>query len=151
MQGLLITIVFLWHQQEHTVRKWIYIGHKLPRTFDSRLLIYDINAYKKCLEKLILTKKKIHVPQLGLEPTSPQITSNYTKPRDFRPKCYNHWATKGLGTRGDKVIGVINNHSTFTIKVNFWPKKAIFDPFPPISVQGDLCQVDPFEKRQLLP
>ena len=61
------------------------------------------------------------------------ITSNYlkfTKPRDFRPKCYNHWATKDLGTRGDKVIGVINNRSTFTIKVNFWPKKAIFNPFP---------------------
>jgi hypothetical protein len=57
---------------------------------------------------------------------------------------------KSLGARKDKVIGVINKHSTFTIKVNFWPKKAIFGPFPPISAQGDLCQVDSFEKRQLL-
>ena len=47
----------------HTVRKWIYIRHKLPRTFDSSLSIYDINAYEKCLEKLIWTKKKNHVPQ----------------------------------------------------------------------------------------
>ena len=52
----------------HTVRKWIYIGHKLPRTFDSSLSIYDINAYKKCLEKLIWTKKKNLVPQGGTEP-----------------------------------------------------------------------------------
>ena len=60
----------------HTVRKWIYIGHKLPRTFDSILLMYDINAYKKCLKNLFWTKKKNHVPQLGLEPTTPTITQN---------------------------------------------------------------------------
>ena len=35
----------------HTVREWIYIGHKLPRIFDSSLSIYDLNAYKKCLKK----------------------------------------------------------------------------------------------------
>ena len=53
----------------HTVRKWIYIGHKLPRTFDSSLSLYDINAYKKCLEKLFWTKKNNHVPQGEIEPT----------------------------------------------------------------------------------
>ena len=103
------------------------------------------------LRKNNLNKEKNSCSSAG---TRTHITSNYlkfTKPRDFRPKRYNHWATKDLSTRRDKVIGVIKNHSTFTIKVNFWPKKAIFDPFPPISVQGDLCQVDPFEKRQLLP
>ena len=103
------------------------------------------------LRKINLNEEKNSCSSAGART---HITSNYlkfTKPRDFRPKRYNHWATKDLGTRGDKVIGVINNHSTFTIKVNFWPKNAIFDPFPPISVQGDLCQVDPFEKRQLLP
>ena len=103
------------------------------------------------LRKNNLNKEKNSCSSAGART---HITSNYlkfTKPRDFRPKRYNHWATKDLNTGGDKVIEVINNHSTFTIKVNFWPKKAIFDPFPPISVQGDLCQVDPFEKRQLLP
>ena len=103
------------------------------------------------LRKNNLNKEKNSCSSAGAQT---HINSNYlkfTKPRDFRPKCYNHWATKDLNTGGDKVIGVINNHSTFTIKVNFWPKKAIFDPFPPISVQGDLCQVDPFEKSQLSP
>ena len=55
-------------KKSHTVREWIYNRHKLPRTFDSSLSIYDINAYKKCLEKLIWTKKKNHVPQGGIEP-----------------------------------------------------------------------------------
>ena len=103
------------------------------------------------LRKNNLNKEKNSCSSAGART---HITSNYlkfTKPRDFRPKCYNHWAAKDLGTREDKLIGVINNHFTFTIKVNFWPKKAIFDPFPPISVQGDLCQVDLFEKSQLLP
>ena len=103
------------------------------------------------LRKNNLNKEKNSCSSAGART---HITSNYlkfTKPRDFRPKRYNHWATKDLNTGGDKVFGVINNHSTFTIKVNFWPKKAIFDPFPPISVQGDLCQVDPFEKSQLSP
>ena len=82
------------------------------------------------LRKINLNEEKNSCSSAGART---HITSNYTKPRDFRPKRYNHWATKDLGTRGDKVIGVINNHSTFTIKVNFWPKKAIlthFRPFP---------------------
>ena len=60
----------------HTVCKWIYIGHKLPRTFDSSLSIYDINAYKKCLEKLIWTKKKNCVPQGGIEPAPSLVKSS---------------------------------------------------------------------------
>ena len=40
----------------HTVRKSIYIGHKLPRTFDCIISIYDTNAHKKSLEKLLWTK-----------------------------------------------------------------------------------------------
>ena len=67
--------IFFWRilyilQACHTVRKWIYIGHKLPRTFDYMISIYDTNAYKKCLEKLIWTKKKNHVPHRGIEPGS---------------------------------------------------------------------------------
>ena len=67
-------LVKLWHHlnlkidKKKTVRKWIYIWHKLPRTFDSCLSIYDINAYKKCFKKIIWTKKKNHVPQRGIEP-----------------------------------------------------------------------------------
>ena len=79
------------------------------------------------LRKINLNEEKNSCSSAGART---HITSNYTKPRDFRPKRYNHWATKDLSTIWDKVIGVINNHSTFTIKVNFWPKKAIFDPFP---------------------
>ena len=33
----------------HTVRKWIYIGHKLPRTFDSSLY----NIWYKCIQKML--------------------------------------------------------------------------------------------------
>ena len=65
--------------QAHTVRKWIYIGHKLPRTFDSSLSLYDINAYKKCLEKLIWTKKKNHVPHRGIEPAPSLIRSGLAR------------------------------------------------------------------------
>ena len=102
------------------------------------------------LRKINLNEEKNSCSSAGART---HITSNYlkfTKPRDFRPKRCIHWATKDLSTKWDKVIGLINNHSTFTIKVNFWAKKAIFDPFPPISVQGDLCQVNSFEKIQLL-
>ena len=63
----------------HTVRKWIYIGHKLPRTFDSSLSIYDINAYIKCLKKLIWTKKKNHVPQGGIEPAPSLVRSGLAR------------------------------------------------------------------------
>ena len=63
----------------HTVREWIYNRHKLPRTFDSSLSIYDINAYKKCLEKLIWTKKKNHVPQGGIEPAPSLIRSGLAR------------------------------------------------------------------------
>ena len=79
-----LSTLFYGHPQtavccKHTVRKWIYIGHKLPGTFDSRLLIYDINAYKKCLEKLIWTKKKNHVPQRGIEPGQVWSSQNQMK------------------------------------------------------------------------
>ena len=63
----------------HTVRKWIYIRHKLPRTFGSSLSIYDINAYKKCFEKLIWTKKKNHVPQGGIEPPPSLVRSGLAR------------------------------------------------------------------------
>ena len=56
--GPVIFTIFISVNLWHTVRKWIYIGHKLPRTFESSLSIYDINAYRKCFEKLIWTKKK---------------------------------------------------------------------------------------------
>ena len=44
------------------------------------------------LRKINLNEKKNHVPELGLEPTTSQITQNQAK---LKPKCYNHWATKG--------------------------------------------------------
>ena len=69
------------------------------------------------LRKINLNEEKKSCSSAGART---HITSNYTKPRDIRPKCYNHWATKDLGTKGDKVIGLINNHSTFTIKVNLF-------------------------------
>ena len=43
----------------------------------------------------------------------------------IRPKCYNHCHLDSCYKKG-KV--------RFTIKVNFWPKNAIFDPFPHISL-----------------
>ena len=57
----------------HTVREWFYNGHKLPRTFDCFLSLYDINAYKKSLKKLIWTKKKNQLPDRGIEPATLQI------------------------------------------------------------------------------
>ena len=33
----------------HTVQEWIYNGHKLPRTFDCFLSLYNIHAYEKSL------------------------------------------------------------------------------------------------------
>ena len=50
----------------HTVRKWIYIGHKLPRTFDSSHLWYK--CIQKMLRKINLNKEKNLVPQGGTEP-----------------------------------------------------------------------------------
>ena len=43
----------LQHQQlpSHTVQKLIVISNKFPRTFDSILLSYVIDAYWKCLKK----------------------------------------------------------------------------------------------------
>jgi hypothetical protein len=87
------------------------------------------------LRKINLNEKKIHVPELGLEPTTPQITQNQAK---LNLNAITTGLPKVLGAREDKVIGVINKHSTFTIKVNFWPKKAIFCPFPPRETYAKL-------------
>ena len=76
-------------------------------------------------------EKKNHVPRPGLEPASPQITQNQVK---LNLNAITTWPPKGLGARVDK-IRVVNNHSKFTIKVNFWPQKAIFGQFPPISAK----------------
>ena len=58
----------------HTDQEWIYNGHKLPRTFDCFLSLYNIYAYKKSLQKLIWTKKKNQVPERGIEPGTAQIS-----------------------------------------------------------------------------
>ena len=50
-------------EMSHTVRKWIYIGHKLPRTFDCSHLWYK--CIQKMLRKINLNKEKNLVPQGG--------------------------------------------------------------------------------------
>ena len=72
------SIKYIYHTI-HTVREWIYNSHKLPITFDSSLSIYSINAYKKCLKKLIWTKKKNHVPQGGIEPAPSLVRSGLAR------------------------------------------------------------------------
>ena len=63
----------------HTVREWIYNRHKLPRTFDCFLSLYNIHAYKKSLQKLIWTKKKNQLPERGIEPATLQISQKQGK------------------------------------------------------------------------
>ena len=80
------------------------------------------------LRKINLNEKKNHVPELGLEPTTPQITQNQVK---LNLNAITTGLSKGLGASEDKVIGVINKHSTSTIKVSFGQKRPFLAHFRP--------------------
>ena len=58
----------------HSVQKLIVIFDKLHRTFDFFISLYDMQACKKTLKKLISTKKKNQVPEWGIEPGTAQIS-----------------------------------------------------------------------------
>ena len=121
----------------HTVRKWIYIGHKLSRTFDSSLSIYDINAYKKCLEKLIWTKKKIMFLKrvLNLRP----LWSGLIWPGS-NEKCQACCQLSYWGT----CIIMLQNRKKLQCSCKFDEiknKNPIFEQFPPISSQRDYAKL----------
>ena len=77
----------------HTIREWFYNGHKLPRTFDCFLSLYNINAYKKSLQKLIWTKKKNQLPERGIEPATLQI---FQKQGKFDLNAITTWPRRPL-------------------------------------------------------
>ena len=77
----------------HTVREWFYNGHKLPRTLDGFFSLYNINAYKKSLQKLIWTKKKNQLPERGIEPATLQI---FQKQGKFDLNAITTWPRRPL-------------------------------------------------------
>ena len=78
---------YIWATQ---CSKLIVIFNKLPWTFDSFLPLYDIHAciYKKIIIINLDEEKK----SCSWEGNWTCDTSNFSKARQIRPKCYNHCA-----------------------------------------------------------
>ena len=116
---LVFCFVYVKFKVYHTVRKWIYIGHKLPRTFDSSHLWY------KCIQKML---RKIN---LNKEKKSCSSRGNWTHvPHPLWPglvwpesneKCQ---ACCQLSYRGTCII-MLRSKKNFFIS-HFWPISAHF-------------------------